>query len=97
MRLTIDHDLGTVEVYEGGDVLAILQNARAPMAARDAAAVLFSTAKPTLAEVEKARRRLEKLVRLGGAVTPGGRDERDEHGHPRPVVYAAAARVSELP
>jgi hypothetical protein len=91
LRVVIDHELGTVEVHEGGDPLAILTSAVAPVAAKDVARILFSTDKPSDAEIEKARRKLEKLVLRGLAVAD--RRGRDDQGRPQPVLYVAAARV----
>jgi replicative DNA helicase len=90
LRVLIDHELGEVEVHEGGDVLAILRGASSPMAARDVARVLFSSDKPTDAEIEKARRRCERLVGKGLAVA--NRQGRDDRGRAQPVLYGAAAR-----
>lgn len=61
-RVLIDHEFGMVERHEGGDLLAILRRSPRGLAAKDAAVVLFSATKPTDSEVEKARRKLEKLV-----------------------------------
>jgi replicative DNA helicase len=91
LRVLIDHELGEVEVHEGGDVLAILRGVSSPMAAKDVARILFSSTKPTDAEIEKARRRCERLV--GGGLVMAMRQGRDDHGRPQPVLYAAAARV----
>jgi len=92
LRVLIDHELGEVEVHEGGDVLAILRGASSPMAARDVARVLFSSDKPTDAEIEKARRRCERLV--GKELAVANRQGRDDRGRPQPVLYGAAARVT---
>jgi len=75
----------------GGDVLAILRGASSPMGAKDVARILFSSSQPTDAEIEKARRRCERLVGRGLGVAM--RQGRDDHGRPQPVLYAAAARV----
>jgi replicative DNA helicase len=95
LRVIIDHDLGTVDVHEGGDPLAILRSAGTPLGAKDVARVLFSSRTPTDAEVEKARRRLERLVQRDLAVAD--RRGRDEQGRPRAVAYVAAASQQELP
>ena len=94
-RIMIDHELGMVEVHDGGDPLAILRTARQGMAARDLACVLFSTAKPTDAETEKARRRLEQAA--GRGVVFANRTGRDEKGHPVPVTYFAVEAQGRLP
>lgn len=88
-RVIVDHELGMVERYDGGDLLGILRTARQGLTAKESACVLFSTAKPTDSEVEKARRRLEKLVHRGLAMPRrGGRGER---GRVQPTTYLAAA------
>ncbi len=88
-RVMIDHERGSVHVHDGGDPLAILSHSLRPMAARDVARDLFGTAKPTDAEVEKARRRLERLCAEGLAYAD--RQGRDDQGRPKPVLYVAAA------
>lgn len=87
LRVIIDHDSGSVDTYEGGDALTILRSAGSPMGAKDVARVLFTTSNPSDAEVEKARRRLEKLVPRG--LARADRRGRDDHGQPRPVAYVA--------
>jgi replicative DNA helicase len=91
LRVLIDHELGEVEVHDGGDPLAILRAASSPMAAKDVARVLFSSDRPTDAEIEKARRRCDRLVGLGLAAAD--RQGRDDHGRPHPVLYTATAKV----
>ncbi|HEY5843952.1 MAG TPA: AAA family ATPase [Mycobacterium sp.] len=60
-----DHIAGTSAVWEGTDLEAIARAAGAKgITAKDAAIVLFSTDKPTPAEVEKARRKLDKITSL---------------------------------
>lgn len=88
-RVIVDHELGTVQRHDGGDLLGILRSARQGLAAREAACALFSTTTPTDSEIEKARRRLERLASSGMAVPR--RDGRDERGHVLPVTYLAAA------
>ncbi|MCW1823160.1 AAA family ATPase [Mycobacterium senegalense] len=71
----INHDgtSGTMEIHDATDLVAM---ARQPggVTASTAATALFETEKPTKAEREKARRRLEKLKGEGlvSAVTTGG-------------------------
>jgi hypothetical protein len=93
-RVIIDHELGMLEIHDGADPLAILRAAKKGMAARDAATVLFSTSKPTDSEVEKARRRLEKLVARGFVFA--NRSGKDDLGHPIPVTYFVAERQGRL-
>lgn len=87
LRVVIDHDTGDVNVFEGGDALAIVRSSGSPMSAKDVARVLFSASNPTDAETEKARRRLEKLATRG--LVYADRRGRDDHGRPLPVVYVA--------
>ena len=86
-RVLIDHELGMVERHDGGDLLAILRTARTGLTARDAACVLFSTARPSGPQVEKARRKLERLVRSNLAFPR--REGRNEVGRVQPVTYFA--------
>jgi hypothetical protein len=90
MRVIIDHERGALSVFEGGDPYAILRDSATPMAARDVARVLFSTDKPTANDVEKARRKLDKLTDKGLAFKEEG--GRDQKGHPLPVMYAVTPR-----
>ena len=94
LRVIIDHDLGAVDVHEGGDPLAILRSAGTPLAAKDVARVLFSSSSPTDAEIEKARRKLERLADSGLAAAD--RRGRDERGRPQAVAYVAVADQREL-
>lgn len=59
-----DHYAGNSTV-SGEISLAVLAKQRDGLTAKEAAQAMFDTTKPTTAEVEKARRRLEKLVREG--------------------------------
>jgi replicative DNA helicase len=94
LRVLVDHELGQVEVHEGGDPVAILRSAPRGMAVRDVACVLFSTTKPTASEIEKTRRRLVAAENRGQAF--GRREGRDDHGHPLPVVYFATTAQGVL-
>ena len=77
-QLLHDHDGGNISVYRGADLVE-LAKATGPdgLTAKAAAVAMFETRKPTRAEVEKARRRLDKkvadglLVRMCGS--KGGR------------------------
>ncbi len=60
-----DHTAGTSVVCEGTDLEAVARAAGTKgITAKDAASVLFSTEKPTASEVEKARRKLDKILSL---------------------------------
>jgi hypothetical protein len=79
-RLLHDQAAGTLTVHHSTDLVALAAASGINgLSAKDAAAVLFSTAKPTAAQVEKARRKLMKLVAdgllqvvEGIAAKPGG-------------------------
>lgn len=88
-RILIDHELGMIERHDGGDLLAMLRHAPGGLTARDAAVLLFNASKPTDSDVEKARRRLEKLVTADVAFPRPS--DRDEHGRVRATTYFAAA------
>lgn len=65
-RLQHDHDTGTTTIFHGTDILAIVAGAGAAgVTAKAIACQMFETEKPTRAEHEKARRRLDKLVNQG--------------------------------
>ena len=62
-----DHIAGVSTVWHGVDLLTVVDSA-GQVTARGAAALLFETEKPSAAQVEKARRRLDALVRSGELV-----------------------------
>lgn len=59
-----DHDAGVSTVYEQVDPLAVLR-AKRSITALEMAEAMFQTAKATLAEKEKARRKLDRMVDQG--------------------------------
>lgn len=64
-KIIHDHTAGTSAVWEGTDLEAVARAAGGKgITAKDAATVLFSTEKPSPAEVEKARRKLDKIPSL---------------------------------
>jgi hypothetical protein len=65
-ELAHDHRTGTTTVHGRVELLELLAITKV-QTARSAAAALFSTEKPTRAELERARRKLEQLVRDGKA------------------------------
>lgn len=80
-----DHDSGRSTIAERVDLLT-LAKARGSLSALDAAVVLFDAEKPTPAEKEKARRRLDALARNGVlAVVDEG-----EKATNRPRLWGAA-------
>lgn len=63
LQLTHNHDTGTTTIVEGVDLIDLVRYAHAEgLTAKEAAVRLFETSKPTEAQVEKMRRRLNKLV-----------------------------------
>jgi hypothetical protein len=65
-KLTIDHDRGTMTVDHSVNLLELAAAAGPDgLTADGAAANIFGTEKPTRAQREKARRRLDKLVNSG--------------------------------
>ena len=61
-QLLHDHDKGRSTIWRCVDLLELVR-ASEMVSANDAAGALFDTSKPTAAQREKARRRLEALVR----------------------------------
>ena len=66
MRVLIEHDQGTIERQGDLDPAVLLAKA-GRLTAQDAARLLYEVEKPSRAQVEKARRQLERLVRCGMA------------------------------
>lgn len=65
-KLRHDHTTGTTAVHHGVDLLQAVRDERdAGLTAKDAARLLFDTQEPSDNEVEKARRRLDKLAKDG--------------------------------
>lgn len=65
LRISHDHAAGTSAIWHSTDLLAIARATPAGVTAKAAAGALFSTDKPTAAQLERARRRLDALVRSG--------------------------------
>ena len=61
-RIAHDHEAGTSTVWHGTDLVAVARVTPGGLTAKGAAVALFSTEKPTTAQIEKARRRLDTLV-----------------------------------
>lgn len=87
-----DHDAGTSAVYQGGDLLALMRANPYGLTAKQAAVEVHDTEQPTQAQVEKIRRRLEKLANDGLLIRDASRSEA---GDRRPVNYQPAARQGE--
>lgn len=67
LELVHDHDQGTTDVREDaeGDPLAAVQASIDPVTVRQVAASIFATTDPSANQIEKARRRLERLAGKG--------------------------------
>ncbi len=82
LRLLHDQDAGVITIDDKVDLVA-LATVQGPdgSSAKLAATVLFTTDKPTSAQIEKARRKLNRLVDTGRLLrrdgTKGGGAERD--------------------
>jgi hypothetical protein len=70
--ITHDHEHGRSSVQNRVDLLAMLA-IRGVETALSAAQAMYETEKPNRAQVERARRQLEQLVRRGLATTTPGR------------------------
>lgn len=64
LTIAHDHEAGRSSVWHQTDLLSVVK-ASGSITAMDAASVLFDTDKPTQAEKEKARRKLDKLTLSG--------------------------------
>lgn len=72
-RVSHDHDAGLSTRWEEADLVGLARQAgRKGVTAKGVAAVLFDRSKPTDAEVQKARRRLDALVRSGALTRTEG-------------------------
>ena len=73
LQVSIDFETGGMSEVAGTDLLAVLKaHQRHGLTAGDAAKALFVTNKPNRTEVEKARRRLDKLAESGLATKAPG-------------------------
>ena len=88
-----DHENGRTVIHEGVDVWELVRTARHGVTAQDAAKALFSTQDPKPNEVEKGRRKLERLVRDGLATRLDGSSGGVSGG--RSARYYAAALLEE--
>lgn len=78
LKLIHDHEAGTSTIYEARDVLDVVAGTPGGVTAPDAARAVYESAEP--AQVEKARRKLERLVAKGVA-------DRIAAQAPEPVRY----------
>lgn len=87
LRLFHDHAAGTTRADCGADPLAVLR-ASPSLTARALAAVLFETADPDRNQVQRARRRLDGLVKAGLALCVDG--HKGGIGGGTPTIYVAS-------
>ncbi|MCF6745104.1 AAA family ATPase [Blastococcus sp. KM273128] len=73
LRVIHDHTAGTSSIWHGTDLLAMVCAAPAGLTAKAAAQALFSTDKPSPSDEQKARRRLDALVKSGHLRRQDGR------------------------
>ncbi len=84
LRILHDHTAGTSTVVDGVDLVALAAGTEYGVTVRDAARAIYEKDDPTRNEVEKARRRLERLVDAG--MLAKGTAPRLDGGTP-PTVY----------
>ncbi len=84
-----EHDAGRTEIFEPTDLFGLIKSARSGLTAVDAARVLFSVADPSPNQREKARRRLDDLVRRKMAHCRAGLAGGKDGG--KPATYHAAS------
>jgi replicative DNA helicase len=89
-----DHKDGTSAVHRDPDLVKLAAASPAGLTAPEAAKLLFESGKPSNAQIEKARRRLDKLVNQGRLVTGVGRV--GGAGGSDPKTYYAAAEEPEV-
>jgi replicative DNA helicase len=87
IRLFHDHGAGTTRTDCGTDPLAVLRASHS-LTARALASVLFETADPDRNQIQRARRRLDALVKAGQAICVDG--QKGGIGGGTPTIYVAA-------
>ena len=65
LQVVHDHGTGTTRIHEHADLETVLETSRGGLTVKDAARVLFESDDPRANEIEKARRKLERLVERG--------------------------------
>jgi replicative DNA helicase len=63
---------GTSSVWDGADLLELARKCASGVTAADAACVMYSTVKPSPSQIEKGRRRLERMTAQGLLTMTGG-------------------------
>jgi replicative DNA helicase len=96
VRVIHHHSTGQSTIWHSADLLAMARMSRMGVTAKGAACAVFGTDKPTPSEIEKARRKLDGLVRDGQLRrregVPGGVD-----GSSPATWHDASAAVLEVP
>ncbi|HKY76342.1 MAG TPA: DnaB-like helicase N-terminal domain-containing protein [Acidimicrobiia bacterium] len=87
LRLFHDHMAGTTRTDCGTDAFGVLQASHS-LTARALAAVLFETADPDRNQIQRARRRLDALVKAGQAICVDG--HKGGIGGGTPTIYVAS-------
>jgi len=67
LQVVHNHDLGVTTIHEQADLEVVLERTVGGLTVKDAARVLFESDEPRQNEIEKARRKLDKLVDRGHA------------------------------
>jgi len=82
LKVSIDHEHGEVRIHEEVDLARLVAQATdGGLTAGDAAKAMFGVSEPSASDVEKARRKLDGLVRAGRAT------KLDAPGRGRPALY----------
>jgi len=90
MQVIHDHDAGQTKVWKGTDLVEIaVASGTHGLTVRAAAGAMFSTDKPTPAQIAKAQRRLSRLVG-DGVLVPRKAGPNPSGGKPEKVYHAAA-------
>jgi len=85
-QLLFDHTAGTVSVFRNSDLVDLLR-CEGPRSAREVAVAIYSSS-PTDADVERIRRKLDKLVKDGQLVKHGNPSSGGAQGGGTGVRYA---------
>ncbi len=88
LKIQHDHDRGVTTIVDQVDLVALAANAPHGLTVQDAARALYEKTKVERNDIEKARRRLERLVTKGKLIR--GHAPQLDGGKP-PSVYRAAA------
>ena len=91
LRMGFDFETGLVHTFDGGDLLGMVNGSKRGLTANDAARLLYETEKPTAAERERARRKLNTLVGRGLVVALDGETATD------PKVYCSVVNTLTEP